>query len=275
MAEIPADRRQRSLTPTAHVTRATGEATRRLDESPRVLVVEHEAECPPGLWGAWLTEAGLRLHIVRPYLGEPLPEDVRPFDGLLVLGGSPGPLDDDHFPWLPATRALLRTAIEYGTPTFGICLGAELMTAGLGGRTARREVPQVGVYELKVLPAAADDPVFAGLPEVPPAMLWHLEEMAALPPEAVLLIGGTDSPHQAFRIGDRAWGTQFHPEATPGIVAQWARDSAVLGMTGAGAYEIVEQLAAAQAEAARAWRPVARRWAALVRRRHREPLPPS
>ncbi|MBT2490791.1 type 1 glutamine amidotransferase [Streptomyces sp. ISL-96] len=262
MAEIPAVLRQRWVTPAGA-------------EPPGILVVEHEAECPPGLWGGWLAEAGLRLHVVRPYLGEPLPEDVDHFAGLLVLGGSPGPWDDDRFPWLPATRALLRAAFERGTPTFGICLGAELMTAEFDGRTERRDVPQTGVYDLKVLPAAAEDPVFAGLADCPPAMLWHREEMAVLPPGAVLLIGGTDSPHQAFRLGDQAWGTQFHPEATPEIVTGWAHESAMLRKAGAEADEIVAQVTAAAAETTRTWRPVAHRWAALVHQRHRDRVPPS
>ncbi|MGW7053625.1 type 1 glutamine amidotransferase [Streptomyces sp. NPDC054887] len=231
---------------------------------PRVLVVEHEAECPPGLWGGWLTEAGLRLHVVRPYRGDALPRDPGRYDGLLVLGGSPGPLDDDRHPWLPATRALLRAAFERGTPTFGICLGAELTTVELGGRVGRRRTPQIGVYELELLPAAAGDPVFGGLSGTPPAMLWHLEEMTVLPPGAVPLIAGTGSPHQAFRIGAHTWGTQFHPEATPGIVAEWGRESDVLRRAGAAADEIVAQLTAARTATERAWRPVALRWAALV-----------
>ncbi|MGW7199142.1 type 1 glutamine amidotransferase [Streptomyces chryseus] len=244
-------------------------------EPPRVLVVEHEAQCPPGLWGGWLTGAGLRLDVVRPYSGDPVPQAVDAYDGLLVLGGSPGPLDDEHYPWLPATRALLRTAFEHGTPTFGICLGAELLTVELGGRVERRRTPQIGVYELEVLPTAAGDPVFGGLAGSPPAMLWHLEEMSVLPPGAVPLMGGTTSPHQAFRLGAHVWGTQFHPEATPRIVTDWARESAVLRGAGAGADEVVGQLAAARAATERTWRPVARRWASRVRLRHAGRLLPS
>lgn len=236
-------------------------------DSPQVLVVQHEAECPPGLWGQWLTEAGLRLHIVHPYLGERLPEATEGFDGLLVLGGYSGPLEDDLCPWLPATRALLRTAIEDHTPTFGICLGAELMTVEFGGHIERRDTPQVGVHDLKVLPAAADDRIFTGVTGSPSAMLWHQEEMTALPPEAVLLLGGTDAPHQAFRLGSHAWGTQFHPEATAQIVAEWTHESAMLRKVAAAADEIVTQLSDVQDELSALWRPVARQWAALVQQR--------
>ncbi|WP_052498858.1 type 1 glutamine amidotransferase [Streptomyces vietnamensis] len=237
-------------------------------DAPLVLVVQHESECPAGLWGTWLTETGLRLHTVHPYLDGPLPGSLAPYDGLLVLGGSPGPLEDDRHPWLPAARALLREGVERETPTFGICLGAELMAAELGGAVERRATPQVGVHDLALLPAAADDPVFSTLSAGPPAVLWHQEEMTVLPPGAVHLIGGTDAPHQAFRLGRRAWGTQFHPEATPAIVSLWSRDSAMLRRSGLGPAAIAEQLQARHADAARAWRTVAHRWAALVHDAH-------
>lgn len=131
-------------------------------ESPQVLVVEHEAECPPGLWGGWPAEAGLRLRPRAPLSGRAPARGPSRMRRAPRPGGSPGPLDDDRCPWLPVTRALLRTAVEGGTPTFGICPGAELMTTEFGGRAERRARPQVGVYGLEVLPTAAGDPLFAG-----------------------------------------------------------------------------------------------------------------
>ncbi|GGV38250.1 aminotransferase [Kitasatospora herbaricolor] len=235
---------------------------------PRVLVVQHEAECPPGLWGGWLAECRLKLDVLHPYAGDELPAGVGHFDGLLVLGGSPGPWEDDKYPWLPATRVLLRRGVEDDVPTFGICLGAELLIAAFGGRVERRATPQVGIHALEVLPAAAGDPVFADTPDDPPAVLWHQEEMTALPEHAVPLLTGTEAPNQAFRLGRHAWGTQFHPEADRHIISEWSRDSALLKRSGKQPHEIVSQLDDTQADAARAWRPAAHRWAELVRQRY-------
>ena len=41
--------------------------------TPPLLVVEHEAMCPPGWVGEWLTEAGATLDERRPYRGDALP----------------------------------------------------------------------------------------------------------------------------------------------------------------------------------------------------------
>lgn len=75
--------------------------------------------------GTQLAEAGLRLYTVRPYLDQTLPVPWPPYEGLLVLGGSPGPLAGDRYPWLAATRVLLRKGVEGETLMFGICLGAD------------------------------------------------------------------------------------------------------------------------------------------------------
>jgi len=43
-----------------------------------------------------------------------------------------------------------------------------------------------------------------------------------LPDDAVLLASSASYEVQAFRIGDVAWGLQFHIEATPEMVVEWA-----------------------------------------------------
>lgn len=48
----------------------------------RITVIEHGADAPLGYLAEWL---GVPCDIVRPYLGEEVPE--RAADGLIVLGG--------------------------------------------------------------------------------------------------------------------------------------------------------------------------------------------
>ena len=73
--------------------------------SPRVLVVQHQDDCPPALVGDWLTEAGAELDVRRPYAGDALPTDLTGHDAFVVLGGSMGANDDDDHPWLRADQA--------------------------------------------------------------------------------------------------------------------------------------------------------------------------
>jgi GMP synthase (glutamine-hydrolysing) len=50
---------------------------------------------------------------------------------------------------------------------------------------------------------------------------WHQDAIAELPAGAVSLATGARYPHQAFRLGERAWGVQYHPEVTTEDWADW------------------------------------------------------
>jgi GMP synthase (glutamine-hydrolysing) len=236
----------------------------------RVLVVQHEDGTDAGRVGQWLGEAGVALDVRRPDRGDRLPGpydgDGAAYDGLLVLGGAMGPADDEACPWLPAVRALLVDAVDAGLPTLGICLGAELLAVACGG-SVRRGVagPELGVLDCEPTAAAADDPLFGALPARARVVQWHWEEIADLPPGAVRLASSAMYENQAFRLGDRAWAVQGHPEVTGEIAAIWARDdSPLLKAAGRDPNELVSEVAAAQAELTEAWRPVAHAFAASL-----------
>lgn len=233
--------------------------------APRLLVVQHEAGTGSGWWGGWLAEAGLELVTCRPYVGEDLPP-VTTYDGVLVLGGAMGPSDDVSCPWLPSTRALLADSVAAEVPTFGICLGAELLVVACGG-TVRRGVagPELGVLEIEMAAAAAGDRVLSALPARPQVVQWHWEEMADLPAGAVELASSEVYRHQAFRLGAAAWGVQGHPEVTPDIATTWARgDAPLLVAAGRGAEGLVAEVTDAADALSRTWRPVAEAFAAVV-----------
>ena len=99
---------------------------------PTVLVVEHDVECPPALFGEWLVEAGCDLDVRRPYAGDELP-GLTAYDGFVVLGGPMGANDDAQHPWLAPVKELVREARDVGLPTLGICLGHQLVAVALGG----------------------------------------------------------------------------------------------------------------------------------------------
>lgn len=228
-------------------------------------VIQHEDDCPPGMLEDLAFEKGLELAIVRPYSGEELPslESIKANSrGLVILGGGPGPLQDERFDWLAPCRALCLDAVESGFPLFGICLGEELLGAALGSEITRRPKPAVGLCEVVPEPAASSDPIFtrAGLAnpyETFPAFQWHQDEVSALPPASpsgapvVPLALDPDGRLEVFRAGNAAWGVQFHPEITPEIATRWATTSALMPSdreTGSFAHEI-EQWRASSDEA--------------------------
>ncbi len=238
--------------------------------APRVLVVQHEASTGPGWFGDWLTAGGLDLDVRHPYAGDELPSlDAAGASGLLVLGGAMGPADDEDCPWLPATRALLAEAVDAGVPTFGICLGAELLALGCGGAVRRGTSAELGVLDVDLEPAAADDPVFGCLPPRVRVVQWHWEEIAELPGGSVLLATSPAYRHQAFRLGRAAWGVQGHPEVTGDIAASWAgEDSPLLVAEGRTADDLVAEVRTAEDELAATWQPLALAFAGVVRGFH-------
>ena len=235
---------------------------------PTVLVVEHSPAEPAGRLGGWLADAGLLLDVRRPYQGDALPT-LRGYSALLVLGGSMGVHDDDAAPWLPETRDLLRDAVRDGVPVLGICLGAQLLVAALGGqvRTAP-DGPEIGPGLVAKRDVAAEDRIFRRVPFTPDVLQWHYDMVAELPAGATGLATSTRYPHQAFRVGERAWGLQFHIETTPEIVRGWATEDAPrLAELG---YDLPAAAArwdldALHDDLAEAWEPFAGRFAEVVR----------
>lgn len=137
----------------------------------RALVIEHEAGAGPGWFRGWLEAAGIAVDVARPYAGETLPDEIDQ-DALVVLGGPMGAYDDERAAWLPATRELLRHAVDAGVPTLGLCLGGQLLATACGGRVERgSRGPEVGVVRLVL--DAGGDPLLGYLPTTVPVAEWQ------------------------------------------------------------------------------------------------------
>jgi GMP synthase-like glutamine amidotransferase len=80
--------------------------------------------------------------------------------------------------------------------------------------------PEWGVGEVHLTPEADRDPVFSPAPTPLPCVHWHGDTFG-LPEGAVRLAGNAAYENQAFRVGDRAYGLQFHVEVTASLVAHW------------------------------------------------------
>lgn len=197
--------------------------------APRtVTVVQHAADIPLDRLTDWWSGL-LTLRVVRPDLGEPLPATLEEVgDGLVVLGGEVSAYDDEAWPWLPATRALMAAAAQGGVPTLGICLGAQLLAVAGGGQVAVAAPPgtEAGTVLLHWRPEARADALLGSLVErFPTGTLrqptMHGDAVVEVPKGAVWLASSDMYPFQAFRWGS-AWGVQFHPEASPELVGRWA-----------------------------------------------------
>lgn len=184
------------------------------------VVLQHVAFEGPGAIALALRDAGAELTLVRIDRGEavPSPDSVDSIGGLVALGG-PMSVSDD-LDWLSAERVYLRAAVEAGLPVLGVCLGAQQLAAALGGKVTEGPAPEYGVGEVHLTPAANDDPLFGPAPTPLPCVHWHADTFT-LPEGAVRLARNDAYENQAFRVGRRAYGLQFHVEVTGALVAHW------------------------------------------------------
>jgi GMP synthase-like glutamine amidotransferase len=226
----------------------------------RALVVQHHPSEGLGWFQEWLPAASLDVHPIHPYLGHRVPSSVEG-DALIVLGGPMGCMDDDHATWLPAVRSLLRTAVDDGVPTLGLCLGAQLLAAATGGYVERgARGPELGRGSVQV---TDDDDLLTAGPM--PVVQWHFDTITALPPGAVLLGSSDVYEVQAFRLGEVAWGLQFHVEATTDMVREWAdNDAAAVRETGREPADVVSEVMFAESALTAAGIALAHRFARLV-----------
>lgn len=129
-----------------------------------------------------------------------------------VITGSHAMVTDD-LPWSVRTEAWLRSLLDARVPVLGICYGHQLLVRAAGGRVGYHPGGrEIGTVQICLLPAAADDPLFQSFPLSFAAQVSHSQTVLSLPPGAVPLAANNHEPHHAVRIGDCAWGLQFHPE---------------------------------------------------------------
>jgi GMP synthase (glutamine-hydrolysing) len=150
------------------------------------------------------------VDVVVVHEGEHLPDPVAP-SGVVVTGSSA--FVSDRAAWSERTGRWLLEVIRAGTPVLGICYGHQLLAQALGGRVGRNpRGREIGSARLRLHPAAREDPLLGVLEDPVAVHETHVEAVLELPPGIASLAETDGDPHQAFAVGERAWGVQFHPE---------------------------------------------------------------
>jgi GMP synthase-like glutamine amidotransferase len=175
-----------------------------------------------GSIAGWLADRGAHVTGTRLFAGEELPQ-VQEADWVIAMGGPMSVNDEARLPWLPAEKRFLGDAILAGKTVLGICLGAQLIASALGARVAagaHREVGWFPVEPVDAAPGAAagSSPAAPLFPRRFTAFHWHGEAFE-LPRGAAHLARSAGCENQAFSLGPRVIGLQFHLETTPEAAA--------------------------------------------------------
>jgi GMP synthase (glutamine-hydrolysing) len=189
----------------------------------RVLSVIHQPDAASGVFADAARERGAELTQWNIAAGSPPPAPPESYHAVLVFGGAMHVDQEDRHVWLREENSLLQGLLERGAPVLGVCLGAQLIAKAAHAKVGPAREREIGWYDVELTPEAADDPIFSGLPERFAAFQWHSYAFE-LPPGGVAL-ARNPLCLQAYRLGETAWGIQFHAEVTRASLDDWISSS--------------------------------------------------
>jgi GMP synthase (glutamine-hydrolysing) len=184
----------------------------------RVLSLIHQDDAPTGTFADAVRERDGEL-VEWNVANGALPAAPESFDAVFIFGGGMDVDQEGQHPWLRDEDSLIRRLLAEQVPVFGVCLGGQLIAKAAGAHVGRAPQEEVGWHEVTLTPEARTDPVFARVPERFDAFQWH--HYAFDLPGGAVPLARNPVGLQAYRLGESAWGIQFHAEVTRPIVEGW------------------------------------------------------
>ena len=198
-----------------------------------LVVFQHHRDETAAELGTTLQAHGHRLHTVELFNsngdGAPadFPADLDGVDGIVAMGGPMNVDQAGRFGWMDREMQLIADAHEASLPVVGICLGAQLIAAALGGKVAPMPAPEVGFADVRLAFPGTLDPMLAGIPWHCPQFHLHGQEVTDLPPGATALAGSAACKTQAFKVGFTTYAFQYHFEWDQAAIAHFSQDGLV------------------------------------------------
>ena len=180
----------------------------------KVLYVLHQKTSVAGDIGNKFKDRGYLEEIIRPPLGDRLPEDLSKYSAIVIFGGPMSVNDDDQF--IKDEIEWMAKVIKSKIPFLGICLGAQILAKYLGCDVVKNEknLAEIGFYEIK--PVGEGDNIFKNQNIF---YQFHTEGFE-LPEGCQLLARGEIFKNQAFRY-ENCYALQFHPEVNMIVHLRW------------------------------------------------------
>ena len=195
----------------------------------RLFVLQHLEIEGPGLFEQFAKEKDFKIKIIRLDKKDNLPQ-TKKGDLILIMGGPMGVKDigNKRYPWLKLEREFIKKELQNKRPIIGICLGAQLLASAAGGDveilkygSPPKALPEIGWSQIFINKSNKD---LKEIFEEPFHVLhWHGDRIL-LPNKAVLIASSQRCKEQFFRIGDFAYGLQFHIETTGAMIDKWIKE---------------------------------------------------
>jgi GMP synthase-like glutamine amidotransferase len=185
-----------------------------------ILFIQHiDIEGPDTLLD-FLKKKGFKGQTVHLNQGHKLPKDFKGIDAVVSLGGPMNVDETGKYPYLADEIKFIKKVVVENIPFLGICLGSQLLAKACDVPVGKSPEQEIGFSKIKFSKAGEKDPLFKGLSQSVDVFQWH-GDMFEIPSNGVLLASSKVCPHQAFKVGSRAYGLQFHIEVTAQTVESW------------------------------------------------------
>jgi GMP synthase-like glutamine amidotransferase len=154
------------------------------------------------------------------FFEEPVLPKPDGMDFVIVMGGTMSVNEEDRLPWLAAEKEWLRQILKKDIPVLGVCLGAQLIASALGAKVHPNSLQEIGWFPVEGV--STTNGAFR-FPDRFGSFHWHGETFDL--PDGADRIAQTEAcRNQAFQIGRRIIGLQFHLEFTKGLLSGLIND---------------------------------------------------
>ncbi|PIW59048.1 MAG: GMP synthase [Candidatus Omnitrophica bacterium CG12_big_fil_rev_8_21_14_0_65_50_5] len=187
----------------------------------KILYIKNMSIEGPELIETFFEKNGLEGMTLDLSQGDKLIYDPREFDAVVVLGGPMNVYEEDKYPFLKKETEFIRNVVESEVPYLGVCLGSQLLAKACGAKVGQSPAAEIGFSNVRLTDDGKKDPLFDGLGKNFNVFQWH-GDMFFIPKNGEWLATSDICPHQAMRVGECAYGLQFHFEVTDRNIREWA-----------------------------------------------------
>jgi GMP synthase-like glutamine amidotransferase len=178
----------------------------------RIHCLQHENFEHPAYIGEWAAKHGHPITITRVDRGESYPK-LSDIDMLMVFGALASVYEIDRKPAVKEEMEFIKKAVDEGKKVLGICFGAQLLAASIGGKSIPNKVQEIGWHIVSKTAEGKQSPLFTGFPDEFPVLLWHGDTFS-IPPGAVRALTSPNCKNEAYIFEDRVVGLQILPQVT-------------------------------------------------------------